>query len=118
MKKEVLVICLAVLVVGLGAIGAFVYINQSNLNYQRELQAEKAKEEQAKKQEAADADARSRAQYYICTSQAATEKNNQLKANSDYETKDESGGTIYHGNRAVFDQIDESYQSELNRCAS
>ena len=104
--------------IGLAAVAAFVFVNQNNLNYQREVRAEQAKAEAAKKQEASDAAAKSKFDYILCTSQAQTEKDKQLKANSQYETKDVNGGTVYHGNANIFDQIDQAYQSSVSRCAS
>lgn len=118
MKKEAIFIGGAILLLGVAAIGAFVYVNQSNLEYQREKQAEAAKLEDAKRQQEADAATQSRTQYYICAGQAQTEKDNQYKANSQYETTDASGGTIYHGNATTFDRIEQTYQTALNRCAS
>ena len=119
MQKEAIFIGGAILLLGVAAIGAFVYVNQSNLAYQREKQAEAAKLEETRRQQEADAATQSRTQYYICTGQAQTEKDNQHKANSQYETTDDaSGGTIYHGNATTFDRIEQTYQTALNRCAS
>ena len=118
MKKKAVFIAGAILLLGLAAIGAFVYVNQANLAYQREKQAEAARLEETKRQQEADAATQSRTQYYICAGQAQTEKDNQYKANSQYETTDASGGTIYHGNATTFDRIEQTYQTALNRCAS
>ncbi len=124
MNKNTLAIVGAILFVGLAGIGAFIYVQRGNLAVEKQkLEQQKERdrkedEEKEQKQTAEKVEELSNTlQYDSCVQNAEKARDRDLAANSTYETTDENGGTIYHGNAQVFDNIDRTAQEEKTRCA-
>lgn len=118
MNKNILVIAVAIVVVGAGFVGAMVYIHNSDIQLEREKQQKIDQDKKDAEEKAQQEASAKNLQYLNCKFAASSEKDSALKANSQYETKDENGGVIYHGNQAIFNQIEQSYQQSLTRCST
>lgn len=94
------------MLVGIAAIAAFIYVNQSNLALEREkiqIQQEKTSKE-AEQKSAADFSETLRENK--CISDAEEARVRDLSINSDYESKDANGETVYHGDAVTFEGIE------------
>jgi uncharacterized membrane protein YhiD involved in acid resistance len=123
-NKSTIVLAGSIVLVGVIFAGVFTYAHQSDIKIKSqqlelEKQKEQAKTDEAKKKEdEAHADKMTnQLQYNSCVVQAESKKDSDLKINSDYETIDENGGVIYHGDISTFNRIDEVAQQEKTRCS-
>ena len=111
-------IFLSVLLILGTVVGLFIYTNnQANIRQQNAIEQENKKSE-AEKEEEQNESTNNLVDYINCKTEATTAKDNDLRINSKYETTDENGGTIYHGNADMFNQIEQSYQQALTRCSN
>lgn len=125
MNKNYLIVSVSILLVGLAFGGILFYNHQGDLNLKKQqLEFDQQKEQNktdATKKEAEQKTSESLSnnlKYTSCVAQATTARDNALKVNSQYETKDENGGVVYHGNATVFDNIESDYQQEKARCGN
>lgn len=117
MNKNSLIIAVAIVAVGVAAIGAFIYVNQSNIALEREKIRTQQEQEQKAAERKATEEFSDTLRYNKCVQDAEDARMRDLAANSTHETQDANGNTIYHGNAATFDGIENRAQQAKQACA-